>query len=85
MNIVVQNALQEDIQIGEVLQVFVLVLHLVAQLGQLTKRAAAIIDAAIGNLKGKINPIEFKLVIIIYYYYLNIDFYYRTLILFIMI
>lgn len=50
VHIVVQNALKENVQIGKVLQVFILMLHCVAQFGQLTERTAAVVDAAIGNL-----------------------------------
>lgn len=50
MDVAVEDALQEDVQVGEVLQVLILMLGLVAQLGQFAKRATAIVDTAIGDL-----------------------------------
>jgi len=51
VHVVVEDALQEDVQVGEVLQVFILMLSLIAQFGQLAERATAIVDTAIGYLK----------------------------------
>lgn len=48
--VAVENALQEDVQVGEVLQVLILMLGFVAQLGQFAKGATAIVDTAIGDL-----------------------------------
>jgi len=51
VHVVVEDALQEDVQIGEVLQMLILMLSLIAQFGQLAERATAIVDTAIGYLK----------------------------------
>lgn len=66
MHIVVQNALQKYIQIGKVFQMFVLVLHLVAKLGQLAIRTTAVVDAAICNLNEGEHNILVKLSVKIY-------------------
>jgi len=54
VHIVVQDALQEDVQVGEVFEVLILMLSLVAQLGQFAKRATAIVYTAIGYLRKEV-------------------------------
>jgi len=51
VHVVVEDALQEDVQIGEVLQMLILMLSLIAQFGQLAERTTAIVDTPIGYLK----------------------------------